>query len=781
MLENIYPIDELRTLARSRSKAIQTKTVHPKLVDESLQEGWEIFRKGKSSVRLQRPKPLFTHFEDRVWTLLFRMEFENLSGAGGAKLLLDPKQVTGPKNQLDVVGIDSELVLAIECKTSEKFAKRSQFQEELAKLASYRDRLARVANAQWPAAHKRHTALLFFVCNINLTDNDRERAKQANVFLFDDSDLEYYEKLVSQIGPAAKYQFFADMLPGKTIPGLEIKVPAVKTKMGRYNCYTFPISPEYLLKISYVSHRSKGKASDIHTYQRMIGKSRLKAIRQYITDQGIFPTNIVVNLDKKCIDFQRIKQENSTEEMEASGTSGWLHLRPAFKSAWIIDGQHRLFAYSGHPRARSGHLAVLAFEGIPPSAQARLFVDINAKQKSVKSSLLQELYAELNWDAESPVTRAQAIVSKAVQVLDSEKDSPLYQRIQTSDSVKDSKRCISLASVYRALEKQGFYIVKESKGHVIEGGPLWGGSNEETLNRTTVLIKGWLGMIRDGAPEWWELGSADGGGFAMNDSVTACINVLRSVLNFLEANGRKLLQLTPSELVDAVKPYGQAVGDYFGGLSAEERKRYRDLRGSQGQTARTRRCQQAIREKYPKFNPPGLDDFINGEKEETNNRAKLFIDKIEILLKKVIIEELKQEYSTDENAWWQEGVPKPVRLEVTKRQENDDNRRGSREAYFDLIEYRTIVLGNWTLFQNLLGYGKKNESKDKQTKWMVEINNWRNQVAHASSGTVLKVESLVEIEDYYLWLNNKISSVDGGDEDAGASREEGEEQLEGSL
>lgn len=764
MLENILPITELQTLARSRGKSFQTKSIHIKLADESLEDGWTLLRKGKTSVRLQRQKPLSVHFEDRVWSLLFRMQFEFLSGVGGAKLLLDVRNTSGPKNQIDVLGIDSELILGIECKTSEKYARRPQFQEELAKLASYRERLGKAANNQWPTTHKRHTALLFFTYNINLSDNDKERAKKANVFLFDENDLEYYEKLVSQIGPAAKYQFFADMLPGKSIPGLEIKVPAVKTKMGRHNCYTFPITPEYLLKISYVSHRSKGKASDIHTYQRMIGKSRLKAIRQYITDQGIFPTNIVVNLEKKCIDFQRIHQENSPEESEASGTSGWLHLRPAFKSAWIIDGQHRLFAYSGHPRAKSSHLAVLAFEGIPPSTQARLFVDINAKQKSVKTSLLQELYAELNWDAESPATRVQAIMSKAVQVLDSEKDSPLFERIQTADSVKDFKRCISLASVYRALEKQGFYIVKESKGLVLEGGPLWAGTNEETLLRTTTLIKGWLGAIRDGATDWWDLGSAEGGGLAMNDSVTACINVLKSVLNHLEASGRNLIRLSPPELVEAATPYAKVLGAYFAGLSPDERKRYRDLRGSQGQTARTRRCQQAIREKYPKFNPPGLDEFIRGEKEETNIRAKQFIDKIEILLKSIVIDELKQEFSTDENAWWQEGVPKAVRLEVTKKQESDDNRRGSREAYFDLIDYRIIALNNWPLFQNLLGHGKKNESKDKQTKWIVEINNWRNQIAHASSGIVLPVQSLYEIESYCDWLKTKSTSLVDEDE-----------------
>ena len=350
--------------------------------------------------------------------------------------------------------------------------------------------------------------------------------------------------------------------------------------------------------------------------------------------------------------------------------------------------------------------------------------------------------------------------------MDGEKDSPLFERIRTADSVKDAKRCITLASVYAALEKQNFYINKASKGHLIDTGPLWAGSNDETLARTTTVIKGWLNIIRNGAPEWWDLGSAEGGGFAMNDSITACINVLKSVLIHLEHHGRNLHQLTSPELVQAVEPYASVLGKYFGGLSLDERKRYRDLRGAQGQAARTRRCQQAIREKFALFSPPGLDEYIRSEKEQTNLKAKQVIDRIEVMVKKAVIEELKQEFSTDDNAWWQEGVPKNIRLEVAKRQENDDNRRGGKDAYFDLIDYRSIVLTNWTLFQGLLGHGKKNESKDKQTKWMVEINEWRNQVAHASSGVMLRTEALTQIEDYAEWLNTKLTSI-GDDEDEG--------------
>jgi DGQHR domain-containing protein len=687
------------------------------------------------------------------------MQFAYLSGTGGAKLWLDAKNESGPKSQIDVVGIEDELGLSVECKSQDKFAKRPQFQEELSKLAHVRERFSKAINANpFTSGRKRQAVLVLFLSNIELTKNDRERAEEANVQVFDERDLDYYEKLVAHLGPAAKYQFFADLLPGKSVAGLEIRVPSVRTRMGAHNSYSFPISPEYLLKISYVSHRSKGKASDVHTYQRMLSKTRLTKIRQYISEAGIFPTNIVVNLDKRRLIFERIKQDNPKEDQEESGVLGWLTIKPAYKSAWIIDGQHRLFAYSGHPRAKTGRLGVLAFEGLPPSRQAQLFIDINAKQKSVKQSLLQELFAELHWDAAKPRERVQAIVSKAIQVLDADKFCPLYSRIQTADATKDSRRCISLTSVFGAVESKDFYIVREKKDTVTEYGPLWAATDmDDTLDRTVYVLKHWLLSITTHCAAWWDLGSADGGGLAMNDGVISCINVLRSVFTHFEARGVKLIHYDNADLVELIKPYGEALGKHFGHMTAEERKGFRDLRGIQGQTARTRRCQQAIRLVIPDFNPPGLDEFIKREKEQTNLRAKLITDHIELMLKTVVVEELRREYSTGDD-WWVLGVPKQVRLAAMAKHEEDDGKRGSREAYFDLISYRKIALEKWDLFGPLLGYGSTG-NKEKKTKWLITVNEKRNLVAHPTSGVSLSVEELAELESYESWLKSSIAGT----------------------
>ena len=327
-------------------------------------------------------------------------------------------------------------------------------------------------------------------------------------------------------------------------------------------------------------------------------------IRQYITNDGIFPTNIVVNLESKRLRFERVRQEPSLAVDLDAGTLGWLDIKPAYKSAWVIDGQHRLFAYSGHPRAAESKLCVTAFEGLLPSKQAELFIDINAKQKSVKQSLLQELYAELHWDADNPVVRVRAIVSKAVQDLDADPESPLYERIQTADSAKDSRRCISLTSLYSAIEKPGLHITKERQGHVVEYGPLWAGDNATTLRRTTLILKRWFDAVRCGAPDWWDAGSGEGGGLAMNDGVSTCVSVLRSVIAHLDGGNSKLLHLDTEALWARLEPFATALGDYFGSFTPEQRKRFRDLRGNFGMAKRTKQCQQALKEKFPDLQSP---------------------------------------------------------------------------------------------------------------------------------------------------------------------------------
>lgn len=757
LITNIHPAAELRALARRKRQRFHSRSVPLPEVAAALDDGWELHKQRARTATIIKPKRLDVWLEDRVWSLLYRMGFHELSGEGGAVLRLSAKD-DAPSNQLDVVALDDEVALAIECKTSATPGRRLM-QGDLAKQGQIREAFARAAGSLAPKPTKRYTVLAFFTENVLLGLADRRRAAEHEQLLFDEADLAYYESLTAHVGAAARYQFLADLLPGKRVPALSLRVPALRARMGGFSCYTFAVSPEYLLKVAYVSHRAKGKASDVNTYQRMIQKSRLKKISDYIANDGMFPTNIVISLERsKRTHFDVARQEGD----EVSGAElGWLSLNPAYKSAWVIDGQHRLYAYSGHPRARRSVVSVLAFDGLPASLQAKLFIDINAEQKSVKQTLLQELYAELHWDADDDDIRARAIISKAIQVLGGRPDSPLYQRILMADSARTAARCVSLASLFGGLDRTGMYFEVVKRGAVLQYGPLWAGDNTATLERTVAVIAAWFRWIADRSNGWWDLGAAAGGGLAMNDGIAICLDVLRSVCSHLQEGGLRLVALDTDELIDALQPYGEALGDHLGSLSEDLRKSFRDLRGNQGKATGLRRCQIGIAQRIAEFQPTGLSEWIELDKAKTNESATSSILRIEKMLQDTVLGEIKQEFGPAEAQWFFRGVPKAVRKQVDDRINEDQGQRGGREENLDLIHYREIALANWSIFQDLLGYGKG--GKERRTQWIVDVNEVRKTAMHASRGARAPVtyEQLARLTDYERWLKRAGHDPEG--------------------
>lgn len=747
MLNNMAVSSSLKALARKKAQQFVMQTVDPLLVDKFIEQGWDVERRLKRSVRMKRMKSHGILLEDRVWSLLYRMGFCYLPAEGGATIQINPTDPSSPITKLDGAAIDSEVGIAIECKSSSSLAKRTSFQEELGKFVKVRHPFTTAVRKQFNSSSKRQIGLAMFMSNSILSENDLLRANNDKVTVFNEQDLAYYEELVNQLGPSAKYQFLADLFPGKPIPGLAIRVPAIRAKTGGDTTYTFSMPPEYLLKIAYVSHRSKGKGSDIETYQRMVRRSRLKSIREYIDEDGVFPTNIVLNLNTRPT-FERRTQDGNSD----AGTMGWLEIRPAYKSAWIIDGQHRLFAYSGHPRASSDHLSVLAFEKLSAAKQSQYFIDINAKQKTVKQSLLRELSAELHWDSSDLQARVGAIVAKSILVLDADRSSPFYHRIQTSDDKKTDLRCISFASIDSALQKPDMFIQSTRRRGVLDYGPLWAGEDgQATLRRTVYIVNQWFDIIRSANSAWWNLGSAPGGGLAMNNGVTVCINVLRSVFQHVQSSDRRLGELANDDLWERIEEYAVALTDHLATLNNEQRKHFRDRQGIGGQAYNTKLCQAGVKERIDSFEPEGLAEFIATREAETNTTAKALVDQIETNVQGKVIGVLKDHFGPDEAGWWINGVPKSVRVDVGKRFEEADGKYGKRENYFNFIEYRKIILENWVLFADIFGNGKPTLSKDKRTQWMQDVNEIRNVVSHVSAGLV-SFEQLERLREHHTWL-----------------------------
>jgi DNA sulfur modification protein DndB len=755
-LTNIQASVNLGPLARRFRQPFEYQSVNPKLVEDYIKQGWSIANTSATSVRMQKPKPLSTFFEHRVWKLLYDMQFPKLSGKGGASLET-PTPQGFVSNQLDVATFDEDVALYIECKSATNPKRYATFIADSARLESLRKPFAQAITEVAGDGVKRKIASVMWTYNLTLSDNDRERAAQQQIKLFDDNELRYYEDLVSKIGAAAKYQFLADVFANTEIPNMDVVVPAIRSRMGKSEAYTFPISPADLLKIAYVSHRSKGKVTDVDTYQRLIKKSRLKSIRTYIEDGGYFPTNIVANMNVTSVSFS--KAEVPKGHAGVKGDFGWLRLPAKYKSAWIIDGQHRLFAYAGSEMATKAEVVVLAFIGLAPSEQAKLFVDINAKQKSVKQNLLMELWAELFWDSPDLMARAKAVISKTIMVLDSEPESPLFGRIIKADEKSDNIRCVSLQTLTTALNKPEFFV--SNPRNVQTPGAFWAKDNNATRRRAATILKAWLNMIAVPAHEIWGKGRGPGGALAMNDGVTILLNTCRSVLKYFADGGIKLHDLDEAEVVELIRPYGECLGKHFSEITGPDLEKFRKLRGGQGHGIGTRMLQAILSKQFPAFQPPGLQEYMELEDLNTSEEAMTIARRIEIALHKFVVSELKEEYGTEEAGWWFKGVPKETRLRIDK-QRNEEAVPRPRENLLYLIDFRRIIEDNWDLFGEILvqGTAAKREAK---TKWLVRVNDIRNIAAHPINGPVL-LEDLDYLRATDTWLRTRLEEADTGEE-----------------
>ena len=122
-----------------------------------------------------------------------------------------------------------------------------------------------------------------------------------------------------------------------------VKVAAIRGRYKGTRFFQFVIDPNTMARLGFVQHRARLDRMGEMTYQRLIQKNRMKAISRYINEDQVFPTNIVVNFHgSKSLKFEPAeKSQQVSDEL----TFGRLTLPSSFKSAWIIDGQHRLFSY----------------------------------------------------------------------------------------------------------------------------------------------------------------------------------------------------------------------------------------------------------------------------------------------------------------------------------------------------------------------------------------------------------------------------------------------------
>lgn len=751
--ESLLDSNEIKNRLKSRKSQFEFTSIKKSELQEFIDNGWEIQRENKTSYRIKKLKSSDIWFEDRIWTLFANMGFQYMNPDRNFRLSYT-KDESIPGKQIDVFAADEETIFIVECKTSKK-RRTESFQKDINEINGIRGNIIPKVQAAFPGKQK--IVWLFCTENLILSSNDKGRLLEHNIFHLNQDDIRYYEQLIDQLGMSAKYQLFARFFANQQIPEIKNRVPAIKGKMGGYTYYSFSIEPDTLLKLSYILHRINTSDETLNTYQRMVKKNRIKQINDFLDgDNNFFPNSIIINIDTKKGKDLYFEPAHAPEH-DSKTRIGVLHLPKSYKSAYVIDGQHRLYGYGLNQYKFSHTIPVVAFENLPSDKQANLFVEINHKQKSVPANLLKSLDAELKWDSPIADDAIRALKSKLAQLLTEREESPLYNRIILGEEKGNQTKCITLTYIFDyGLNKTNLFG-ELNKRALIRTGPLYAGDLAvQTLEKSFQFFKLYFSLIEEKLSNQWELGNAEGGFAARNIGISSFVVIAWDIIDYLR-NDHKIVfeKLSPDEIFDEVKPYLNLIIDFIDSLPKEDLTNMSRQWGSTGVSKVRREFQRIIHQKHKTFQPSGLLQYIKESSGIFNEETRDNIFKVQESVKDFIFEQLKQEFGIESDKWWRLGVPKQIQKDCAVKSIEVDPPEPP-ENFLLVLDYQKIVKANWKLFGEIFTPPDlKQANKEAKMSWFVKFNSIRNRVMHPERQDVTEEEYLF-IKNIKDWLLKRI-------------------------
>jgi len=391
-----------------------------------------------------------TGLEKDVISFLNTFEFEAVDGGNNFKII---------NTQVDACGGFKDTLLIFEChtKTRKKDYEQATVRNKIKIFRGDLDYIKHAAKDDPTYGKYKNIVPILIIKGFQLTDEDKKFAKAygIEIHLWPYDVIDYYLTLFKTIGKFAKYHLLGEF-------GIEsdeaIKVIAIKNVNKGISYYTFITDPKKLLEHVYVARREIGREN---YYQRTLNKNRLPTITNFLDDgeetstgQGFFLNNIIVSMIGEYA-FEPV------DELSFKGEEvGILTLPKKYRSFWVIDGQHRIYAYA--KSQSNSNIIVTALDNIELDEQAKIFLKINEEQKSIDNDLLWDLDGYLWPESE------RGIISNVVKRLD--EIGPLRGKIIIPLKGKNLTQGIKIGALCDAIYKRGilkldFSLFRDKKNY----------------------------------------------------------------------------------------------------------------------------------------------------------------------------------------------------------------------------------------------------------------------------------------------------------------------------
>lgn len=720
-------------------------------IEKYITDGWEVDKEFKTKIRLRKKKESKHLLVDKMWALFASLGFDLLNRNQVIDIPYDKKD-SSLFETFDILAKDQESIVLVRCESVVKNTK-SDFRDNLELLKEHIGEIRKTLNYIFDGAKLKFKFILATE-NYALVEQDQLALEKIGGVHFDEDIVDYYIKMHNQIGIAARYQLLGSLFFDQEIPEMDNKIPAIRGKMGGHVYYSFSIEPEKLLKIGYVLHRNKANTNMMPTYQRIIQKGRLDAINKFLEeDKGYFPNSIIISLDsgkKKKLEFQESSNICST-----IADVGFLYLPKRYRSAFIIDGQHRLYGYANSKYKTTNTIPVVAFENLDRNEQVKLFMQINENQKAVSKNLRNTLNADLLWNSENYLEQMTALRSRIAIFLGEDRASALYGKI----SVGEDKKLITTQQIDNAIKKSVF-LGKVSKDKVEKYSIFYKGNLDLAFDKISKFFLLSFDFIKEKLEDEWE---KPDGIIVINKGIYAIILTLSDIIDHLEKINEISERDNVSSIFEKTEKYLLPLVTFYRSIDEDTIGTLKTAYGTGGDVKYWRTLQKAIREQCPAFNPEGLDEYLKKEEKIYNTKAFEYIREIETYFKVDFKEKLESFYGSN---WFKKGVPSKIGESATilmyqkNREVEDEDDECTEWDCINIIAYREIALKNWqNIFETF--YTRPHEKKmaggkDAKTSWMVRLEKLRNQNFHSYYVTE---DDYYFLEQLYDWLIMKKDDV----------------------
>lgn len=734
----------LGKLYKSKKNEYHVKSVDHNLAEALIEEGWEsVGVPSKTKTKIRKIKSHNAQFEDAIWCQLYELGYRHLNTGDDFRLYYGKSPLD--RKQIDVIAINDDSILLIECKSSQSAVKAPSFKTEFEGLQNKISGFCKTLEQMFGKG--RRVKYIFATRNFRFDDEsaDIQRLESTGSFFYNDNTYEYINSLIKSYKTAAHYQFMSLLFKGQLISREKIEVPALEGFMGNKKYYMFSIEPHTLLKIGFVLHRTRANKAEMPTYQRLLVPQRLKGISKFIDEGGFFPNSIILNFNKN----EPLQFESSGKAESSKAKLGTLKIPNAYAIAYIIDGQHRIYGYAQSKYKENNTVPVVAFYGLDSTDQLKIFMDINENQKAVSPTLRITLEKDLYWNSDRADSRMKALRSSIIEELNSSLNGPFYNKI----SIGEDKSSLSSKFFAEALSDSG--LLPKAKGNqydaISSSTCLY---NIKNLNHLQEMqraeksvfkfINHCYEYIQDNYPEQF---NKERYFISSNRGIYALICLIGS-LNTYETNLNNLSVSTkPDERFKILQKYIDCLIKHLISLSPEEESKLLDKLGAGADIYWLRYFQSIVNANFSGFAPSELIDWKERQDSELQDQGRKYATQIEKILKERVISNLKTLFGED----WELEI-NSIKRECIDRAEKEKEKRykeglGRHEIpwtdMFFISDYKTIIEKFWTKLPEIESDGFENfetlfsidighgfNSKSEKIKWLSIFSTIRNNIAH---------------------------------------------------